>query len=94
MIEHDANSSFITPQVADMVKTKCSEAEQKVHHLVMAKSQWKKIFQLYGEALEFKESDMEFIALPVTLDRTVPESEIRFVTKTGDVVGKIVGLER
>lgn len=98
MIEHEANSSFITPQVAELVKVKCNEASEKasdkVHHLVMAKSHWKKIFQMYGETQGFKESDFEFVALPVTLDRTVPESEIRFATKAGDIVGKIVGLER
>ena len=63
--------------------------------LKMAKSQWEKIVRLHAGIVDgVSDSSYSWCGVPVTIDRTVPESEVWFTTKDGTVLGKIVGLER
>jgi hypothetical protein len=97
---HEMNGGFVTKGLAEYVKMKIREQlkEQKskleIDHLEMAKSMWKKLVQMYAEEDGMREGNLEFVTLPVITSKFVPESEIRYVTKTGLVLGKIVGAER
>lgn len=94
VVEHEANGSFITKGIADYIKAKILEKGAKISFLKMAKSQWKKIVRQYEEIDGMKEGNMEFVTIEVKLDRVVPESEIWYCAANGNVLGKIVGLER
>jgi hypothetical protein len=100
MIEHEMNGSFITKGMVEYITQKIrkeleeAKSKTKIDHLEMAKSQWKKIVAMYAEEDGMKEGNLEILALPVTLSRYVPESEIRYVAKDTSVLGKIIGLER
>lgn len=93
MIEHEMNGSKITKGIGEYIKEKLAEEKLKPVGLWMSKSQWEKICRLYDEE-GVKEADREFVTLPVTLSRFVNESEIHYIAKSGEVIAKIVGLER
>lgn len=93
MIEHEMNGSKITKGIGEYIKGKITDEKLKAVGLLMSKSQWEKICRLYDDE-GVKEADREFVTLPVVLTKHISESEIHFVDKKGDVIAKVVGLER
>jgi hypothetical protein len=94
IVVHEGNGSFITKGLFDYVKAKVIAEGYKVDHALMANSQWKKIVASYEEEYGLREGTLEFLGVPVKVDRKVPESEIWFCAKDGSVGGKMVGMER
>lgn len=102
IFEHEMNGGFVTKGLAEYIKVKIrenleeSKSKLKIDHLEMAKSQWKKLVGMYADAEDgaMKEGNLEFVTLPVVLNKYVAESEIRYCAKDGTVLGKIVGAER
>jgi hypothetical protein len=92
MIEHEMNGSKMTTGIGEYIKGKIADEKLKVDHLVMAESQWKKLCRMYAED-GMKEGEREFITLPAKLAK-ISEHEIHFRDKKGEVVAKLVGLER
>lgn len=94
MYELNANGSFITPQMGRVVREKAPAAvEVRVHPKQMKKIA--DLFEFSGNAdTTISKEGHRFAGLHLNQDQAISESEMRFYDKKGNLVAKIVGLER